>query len=115
MKLYSYSGCSTCKKAIKFLKENGLNVSILPIRETPPTMDELNLMLNAYDGNVKKLFNVSGQDYRAMNLKDKLPNLAVSEALQLLTNNGNLVKRPFLLTDTGGYVGFNETEWRRLI
>ena len=63
---------------------------------------------------VKKLFNTSGRDYKALQLKDKLPLLTAAQAFTLLVKNGNLVKRPFVITRKGGSAGFNEEEWRRL-
>ena len=111
IKLYVYKNCSTCKKAEKFLKEKGIDFTSLPIREMPPSIDELNQMLSHYDGDMKRLFNTSGQDYRALNMKEKLATLSKKEALALLSQNGNLVKRPFLLTQNKGLVGFKQDEW----
>ncbi len=84
----------------------------MAIRETPPTLTELKQMLKAVGGDLKKLFNTSGQDYKALNLKDKLPGLSTDEALKLLNQNGNLVKRPFVLSAESGWVGFKEDEWQ---
>lgn len=72
-------------------------------------------MLKLYKGNVRRLFNTSGGDYKALNLKDKLPDLSDSAAMDLLAANGNLVKRPFVLTKNGGVVGFKEEEWKVLL
>jgi arsenate reductase len=60
---------------------------------------------------LKKLFNSSGMDYRSMGMKDKLPTLTESEALKLLSENGNLVKRPLVITADSAINGFKETEW----
>lgn len=68
-------------------------------------------MLKAYDGEVRKLFNTSGMDYRSLNMKEKLPDMSKQEAFQLLSENGNLVKRPFLLSDSLKAVGFKEADW----
>jgi arsenate reductase len=112
LKVYTYSGCSTCKSATKWLKANGVAFDEKPIRETPPSVAELKAMLKAR-GDLKPLFNTSGQDYRAMGIKDKLADMSEADALKLLSEHGNLVKRPFALDkDTGVYlVGFKEDEW----
>ncbi len=68
-------------------------------------------MLKAQSGNLSKLFNVAGRDYRELDLKTKLPTLSEAEALHLLATNGNLVKRPFLLAGEVGLVGFGEEVW----
>ncbi len=109
MKFYGYKGCGTCRRAIKFLEEHNVAYDFIPIREQPPSMDELRQMLTRYP--LKKLFNTSGQDYRKLNIKEKLPSLTESQALQLLHNNGNLIKRPFVIGKNIFLIGFNEELW----
>jgi arsenate reductase len=111
--VYAYAKCDTCRKALKFLATRGVAHEVVPIREQPPTVAELRRML-AHVGDLKKLFNTSGLDYKAMNMKERLPKLSETEALNLLAKNGNLVKRPFALTKNSGAVGFREDEWERL-
>lgn len=115
LKVYEYKNCDTCRKALKFLAANGVEFTAVPIRETPPNVAELKQMLKSYDGDLRKLFNTSGQDYKALNMKDKLPGMSTDEAIKLLSGNGNLVKRPFVLTGKGGLVGFKEEEWQQLV
>jgi arsenate reductase (glutaredoxin) len=114
MKFYEYKGCDTCRRAKKFLEARGLAFEAIPIREQPPTKPELKRMLAIYGGDLRRLFNTSGGDYKAMKLAERLPTLTEAEALDLLAANGNLVKRPFLLTDTSGLVGFKQPEWEQL-
>ncbi len=111
LRVYSYSGCDSCRKALKWLKERSIEVENLAIRETPPSREELATMLKLYSGDLRKLFNVSGRDYRELNLKEKLPSMSDKEAIDLLHSNGNLIKRPFALGDGRGVVGFKPQEW----
>ena len=111
MKIYQYPKCSSCRKAINFLKENAVTFEDINIVETPPALTELQQMLSAL-GNVKKLFNSSGLQYRELGLKDKLPGMSDEEALSLLASNGMLIKRPFLLGDNIALVGFKEAVWK---
>jgi arsenate reductase len=111
MKIFTYKNCSTCKKATKWLNQHGIVFDEVAIRETPPSLGELQQMLEHQGGALRKLFNTAGGDYRQLNMKDKLPAIPVAEALELLTQRGNLVKRPFLLGDGFGLVGFKEVEW----
>jgi arsenate reductase len=110
-KVYEYSGCSTCKKALKWLKQKKADHKLIPIRETPPNKTELRRMLKFYGGNIRKLFNTSGADYKKLNLKDNLPKLSEAQLIDMLHTNGNLVKRPFVINKVGGRVGFKEDEW----
>lgn len=115
--VYTYSGCDTCRRAVKWLRAHDIAFTEKPVRETPPSPAELRTMLARLGGAgaLRRLFNTSGQDYRAQKLGDKLPTLGESAALALLAANGNLVKRPFALgagpRGEVGLVGFKEDEW----
>ena len=111
MKIYIYKNCSTCRKAIAWLDDRGLAYEKLPIRETPPSLAELEQMLAENEGQLRPLFNTSGADYRELGMKDRLPQLSTAEALSLLSSRGNLVKRPFLIGDSIALVGFKESVW----
>lgn len=114
LKVYQYSGCSTCKNALKWLKAHAIPFEEIAIRESPPSLAELKAMLSAHSDDRRRLFNVSGQDYRSLGLKDKLPGMSTDAALKLLSENGNLVKRPFAIDATNKIylVGFKEYEWK---
>ncbi|MBS1962663.1 MAG: arsenate reductase family protein [Bdellovibrionales bacterium] len=113
LRVYEYSGCSTCKKALGYLKKKGVAFEAIPIVDEPPTMAELKRMLAYYDGKIGKLFNTSGLVYRELGLGEKLKSMSEADALKLLAANGKLVKRPFLLGDGFGHVGFKEDEWKK--
>jgi arsenate reductase len=109
--VYIYQKCSTCRDALKWLDARGIPYQIKAIRETPPSPAELKTALQAYGGDLRKLFNSSGIDYRDLNLKDQLPTLGEADAFGLLTQNGNLVKRPFLIGAGKALVGFKPDVW----
>lgn len=111
MKVYLYNKCSTCKNALKFLEKHHFHADVVEITQQPPSIDELEAMLAFQNGQLRKLFNTSGQLYRKMGLSEKLDKLPLDLALQLLHTTGMLVKRPFLLDKDFGLVGFNEQEW----
>lgn len=112
MKLYQYPNCSTCRKALKFLQQNDVEFESIVITDTPPNKNELATMLDSYDGEVKKLFNTSGAQYRELNMKEVLPTLSNEQAIELLSENGKLIKRPFLIKVNQGIVGFKEELWQ---
>ena len=109
--VYTLRQCSTCKDAVKWLEARGVPHEIKAIRETPPTLPELRAMLAAYDGQIRRLFNSSGIEYRALGIAAKLPGLTEAEALKLLAGNGSLVKRPFLVGKGVALVGFDPKAW----
>ena len=114
VKVYCYSKCTTCKKALKWLDDNGVKYECLDIKEQHPDRDTLK-ELNAKSGlPLKKFFNTSGMLYREMELSKKLPNMNDDEMLDLLASDGMLVKRPLLITDNKVLLGFKEAEWKEV-
>lgn len=112
LKVYEYKRCGTCRNALKYLDAKGITYEVIPIRETPPSTEELEYMLQK-TGELKRLLNTSGQDYRALNMKEKVKELTSSEIIQMLTENGNLIKRPFVLNEESGVAttGFKAEIW----
>jgi arsenate reductase len=113
MKVYQYEKCESCKKAVRWLKERGIEHTLLPIREKTPSRKELLQMIKAHDGEVKKLFNTSSKDYREPGVKDKIPALTQEEIISLLRERGNLIKRPFLVGDGVALQGFKLELWEK--
>jgi len=109
--IYTYAACSTCRAAVKWLLSHNIEFVEKPIRDTPPSVEELRLMLALQNGKLLRLFNTSGQEYRALKLSERLPTISEAEALTLLAGNGRLVKRPFVLGETFGLVGFSKAAW----
>lgn len=94
MVLIEYSKCSTCQRAKKWLDANGFTYTDRPIREDPPTAAELSAWQRKSGLPLKRFFNTSGQLYKSMQLKEKLPQMSEREQLELLASDGMLVKRP---------------------
>lgn len=119
IKVYEYKNCSTCQKAIKYLETKKAKFERLPIVDQPPTTAELKKMLTylkQQGGSFKNLFNTSGQQYRELNISDKIKaGLTEEEAIQLLAKNGKLIKRPFILTEKTGTVGFKQDVWKEVL
>lgn len=114
MLFLEYPPCSTCKKARKWLDNHGITYTARHIKENNPTYEELKLWLERSGLPIKKFFNTSGQQYKALGLKDRLPSMRVDEQLQLLATDGMLVKRPVVVTEDGTILtGFREAEWEQ--
>lgn len=119
IKVYEYKACSTCQKARRFLEANQVPHSILPIVESPPPLAELKAALRSIQsrgGSLKDLFNTSGELYRSLKVADQLKaGLSEAEALKLLSQNGKLIKRPFVISRDTAWVGFKEDQWIELL
>ena len=111
MKVYCYSKCTTCKKALKWLDEQGVAYDLIDIKENNPSREEL-AAWHAMSGlPLKKFFNTSGQIYRQMELSKKLPDMSEDEQLDLLATDGMLVKRPLVVGEDFVLTGFKEADW----
>ncbi|MEG2017241.1 MAG: arsenate reductase family protein [Clostridium sp.] len=109
-----YPKCTTCIKAKKFLKENGIEFEARHIAENNPTATELNQWIDKSGLELKKFFNTSGKLYKEMNLKDKIKDMTREECVELLSTNGMLVKRPILVKDDKVLVGFKEDQYKEI-
>ena len=119
-----YPKCSTCKKALKWLEENEVPFTKRHIVEENPSEQELTEWYHKSDElaawyersglPLKKFFNTSGNLYKEMHLKDKLPQMSEEEQLSLLATNGMLVKRPLVVGEDFVLTGFKEAEWEQL-
>lgn len=106
----SYAGCSTCKKALKWLEAKGVKATVRPIVDEPPTKAELDVWVQKSGKPLNKWLNTSGQSYRALG-KEKIDGLSELEVKKLLAADGKLVKRPVLVMGQTVLVGFKEEEW----
>jgi arsenate reductase len=109
-----YPKCSTCKKAKKWLDEHYIPYQDRHIIEDNPTFEELQEWIDMSGLPLKRFFNTSGMKYRELQLKDRLPKMNEEEQINLLSNDGMLVKRPLVIGEDFVLVGFKEKEWERL-
>ena len=115
MLFLEYPPCSTCKKAKTWLNEKGAAYEARHIKENNPSYEELKAWHRRSGLPLKKFFNTSGLQYRALELKDKLPTMTEEEQLRLLASDGMLVKRPMLVTETTVLVGFRAEQWEKAV
>ena len=115
MQFICYSKCTTCQKAKKWLDEQQLSYTLRDIKTENPSAEELRHWLEISGLPVKKFFNTSGLQYKALGLKDRLPAMSEEEQLALLASDGMLVKRPILVKGNCVRVGFKVPEWEALL
>lgn len=113
MLFIEYPKCSTCRKALKYLKDNNKEVTVRNIVEEIPTKEELISWIDKSGLEPRKFFNTSGKVYKELGLKDKAASMSKEEIVQMLSSNGMLIKRPILVTDDEVLVGFNEEKYSR--
>ena len=111
MLIICYQKCSTCQKALSFLNEKGAAYTQRDIKGERPTEAELRAWHTLSGLPLKRFFNTSGLQYKALNLKDRLPQMTEEEQLHLLATDGMLVKRPLLIGEDFVLTGFKQAEW----
>ena len=115
MQFLCYPKCSTCKKAQAWLDAHGAAYTYRDIKENNPAEAELRAWHARSGLPLKRFFNTSGLQYKALNLRDRLPEMSEDEQFALLASDGMLVKRPLLITDSFVLVGFREAEYEEAI
>ena len=107
-----YKKCTTCQKALKWLDAQGIPYTERPIKEENPSREELETWYKRSGLPLKRFFNTSGNLYKEMKLKDRLPQMSEEEQLDLLSSDGMLVKRPLVVGEDFVLTGFKEAEWK---
>lgn len=115
MLFVEYPKCTTCKKAKKWLDEQGIEYIDRHIKEENPTVEELKKWHNISGLPLKRFFNTSGMLYRELGLKDRLPDMSEEEQYELLASDGMLVKRPLLVGENFVLTGFKEVQWEEAV
>ena len=110
-KVYCYPRCTTCKKAVKWLEENGIDYEYKHIVEETPSKEDIKKYYKESGLPLKRFFNTSGNVYKELNLKEKLAEMSEDEQFELLASNGMVLKRPLLVGKNFVLVGFKEAEW----
>ena len=112
MKFFSYNKCGTCRKAKKILDAYTVSYDEIDITETPPPKSVLKRAIKLKG--MKKLFNTSGEQYKKLRIKDKIGDMTEVQAIELLSSNGRLVKRPIVVDGNRITVGFDEIEYKEV-
>ncbi len=114
MKVYCYSKCSTCKKALNFLDKKKIKYEKIDIKTAPPSYEELLDYYHKSNLPIKKFINTSGLLYKELKLKDKLPTMSDEEIIKLISSDGMLIKRPLLISNNQILLGFKEDEYKKI-
>ncbi|QSO54239.1 Spx/MgsR family RNA polymerase-binding regulatory protein [Alicyclobacillus curvatus] len=113
MEFYGYKKCSTCRNAHKHLQDGGIAVEFQDFVVTPPSAGTIKSWVDSYGQGIMPFVNTKGTRYRELNLANQ--NLTEAEWLEMLSNDGKLLKRPVLVTDEGVVVGYDKTQYDRLV
>jgi len=115
--LYGYMKCGTCRKAIAWLDDRGIDCKFIDITQKPPPPEVLRMIVSqaepvAYE--VKHLYNTSGMQYRSLGIAEQRKTMSEAQQLALLAGNGMLVKRPIVTDGKRFTVGFKADVFERV-
>lgn len=113
-RFYYYPKCSTCLKAKKLLKDKSIVFEEVDFTDTNIELNTLKTIINKFNFDINKLFNINGKLYRELNMKEKIKTLTLEEKLSYLNKNSMLVKRPILIDEKTLIVGFKEDEYKKI-
>jgi arsenate reductase len=113
LQVYAYAKCTTCRKALRWLEEHGLDHEVIDIVTSPPSEATLRNVLREGEIPVKKLFNTSGQSYREGRFSERITQMSEGEALAALARDGKLIKRPLVIGQGVALVGFRSHDYER--
>ncbi len=114
IRVYSYSSCSTCRKALKWLAENKIAYELIDIVKKPPHKELISMALLSLEKR-KSIFNTNGLSYRTLGAK-LVNSMSDEEAINALVSDGKLIKRPFLVHPKGTILlGFKPDEWSNVL
>lgn len=109
--VYQYPSCSTCKKALQWLKAEDITVDVRHIVDETPDASTIKNAIERSGLPLRRFFNTSGKAYREGNYKEQVPHMSNPEAAEILSQNGMLIKRPLVIDKNFVLVGFNEQAW----
>ncbi|GEK33809.1 arsenate reductase family protein [Kurthia sibirica] len=111
VQVYHYPNCTSCKKALSWLKSEGVDIEARDIVKETPNKEEMTTIYQASGLPLKKFFNTSGMKYRELALKDKLDEMSDDEQLDVLVSDGMLIKRPIVFDGKKVTLGFKEQDF----
>ena len=96
--------CTTCRKAKKFMEEQGFHLDFRDLDKEKLSAAEIEELIGNHD--YRDFLNTRNELYRKAKMKIKPPSR--KEAVRLMSQQPNLIRRPVILA--GGHVvlGFDE-------
>jgi arsenate reductase (glutaredoxin) len=95
--IYHNPKCSTSRKTLELLRDNGLEPTVVEYLKTPPSRDELVAMIRDAGIDVRSAVRKREALYGDLNLADASEN----QLLDAMADHPILIERPFVVTSKG--------------
>jgi arsenate reductase (glutaredoxin) len=102
--------CTTCRKARAFLERRGVELHFRDLDKERLSAEELEKLIGTRDH--REFLNTRNDIYREKKMKDNPPDRG--EAIRLLAENPNLIRRPVVLAGGRVVLGFDPEEYNSL-
>jgi Spx/MgsR family transcriptional regulator len=109
MKFYQKPTCTTCRKAKKWLQAQDVKVQEIDLNQGL-SEGEIEALIGT--GDYTKILNFRNALYRERKMKANPPTRA--QAIKLMSQNPNLIRRPILVRGSKVVLGFDEEQFREL-
>lgn len=111
--LFSIPSCLSCRKAKKWLQENGITYNERNILKDPLTLDEIMHILRLTDNGTEEIISTRSKVFQEMDVD--VNQLSMKDLYQIIQKNPTLLRRPILVDEKRIQVGFNEDEIRKFL
>ncbi|HUG81337.1 MAG TPA: ArsC/Spx/MgsR family protein [Bryobacterales bacterium] len=110
LKFYEKPSCTTCRKAKAFLTAKGADLESIDLNQGL-TVDQLETLIGKRD--YRRFLNSRNVLYRDMKMKDGPP--PRDQAIKLMSENPNLIKRPIVRQGNKIALGFDEEAFQEML
>jgi len=111
--IYTQSSCSSSRKAIKWLKENGITFTEKRITSQPLTLAEFKNILRMTEDGTDEIIATNSNDFKNLNID--IDQLSIQDLYNLIQQYPRMLRSPILLDEKRIQVGYNEMDIRRFI
>lgn len=95
--IYHNPRCSTSRKALQYLRDRGIDPTVVKYLDQVPTRDQLKTLIDDSGLSIREAVRTREDEYKELNLA-----AADDEALlDAMVAHPRLIQRPFVVTDKG--------------
>lgn len=111
--IYTQASCSSSRKAIKWLKENGIAYNEKRITSQPLTLAEFKEILSLTEDGTDEIIATNSNDFKNLNID--IDQLSIKELYNIIQAHPRMLRSPILFDEKRIQIGYNEMDIRRFI
>jgi len=103
MKIYHNPRCSKSRKTLEILRQQGQKPEIIKYLETPPSIEEIKLVLSLLQLNPRELMRKNETEYKQNNMDDV--SLTNDDLINLMHQHPKVIERPIVIHNNKAVIG----------